>query len=190
MKQNESVQHYVLRLALTLLLITGIMAAVLAGVNQLTAPRIAEAKERKTVEALSAVLPDAASARKLEAFPNPDGIVVEVYESPGGYAVKVTPAGFDNTITMMVGVGKNGEVLGLSVISHTETPNLGAVAADSGPKGQRFRSQFEGLTGPLAVTKDGGTVDAITGATITSRAVTAGVNAALNCAAALEGGAK
>ena len=189
MRENETVTRYVLRLALTLLAITGLMAAVLAGVNQLTAPRIAEAQAKKTVEALAAVLPDADSAVKLEEFPDETGLVSEVYESDSAFALKVTPAGFDNTITMMVGVGKGGTVLGISVISHTETPNLGAVAADPGPKGQIFREQFVNERGSVAVTKDGGHIEAITGATITSRAVTAGVNAALDCVAAMEGGA-
>ena len=73
----------------------------------------------------------------------------------------------------------------MSIISHSETPNLGAVAASSNSKGQAFRDQFIGLSGTLAVSKDGGSVDAITSATITSRAVTSGVNAALECAGKL-----
>ena len=188
MRENETMTHFVLRLALTLLLITGGMAAVLAGVNQLTAPRIEAARAEKTVAALSEVLPDAASAERLEEFPDETGLVAEVYRSDTAYALKVTPVGFDNTITLMVGVGKGGTVLGISVISHTETPNLGAVAADPGPKGRVFREQFVNERGSVAVTKDGGHIDAITGATITSRAVAAGVNAALDCVASMEGG--
>ena len=186
MKPKETTLHYVLRLALTLLAITGTMAIVLAAVNQMTAPRIEAARAAKTVAALSAVLPDADTARPVSDYPDETGLVSEVYESDSGYALKVTPSGFDNTITMMVGVDRSGSVLGISVISHTETPGLGAMAADKGPRGEAFRGQFAGLTGELAVTKDGGTVDALTGATITSRAVTAGVNAALACVAGME----
>ena len=79
---------------------------------------------------------------------------------------------------MMVGI-TDGKVQGISIISHTETPGLGAVAAAKNAKGEAFRSQFEGVSGVLAVNKDGGEIDAITSATITSRAVVAGVNAAL-----------
>lgn len=186
MKQNETMIHYVLRLALTLLLITGLMAAVLAGINQLTSPRIEAARAAKTVEALSAVLPDAETAQQITDYPDDTGLVTEVYESEQGYALKVTPTGFDNTITMMVGVDRSGSVLGVSIISHTETPGLGAVSADKTPKGEAFRDQFIGMSGELAVSKDGGSVDALTGATITSRAVTAGVNAALACVAGME----
>ena len=73
------------------------------------------------------------------------------------------------------------QVLGIDIISHTETPSLGAVAADTGSAGQRFRARFVGLSGELTVADS----DAITAATITSRAVTEGANAALACAANL-----
>jgi electron transport complex protein RnfG len=89
---------------------------------------------------------------------------------------------------MAVGVDGAGQVTGVQIISHTETSGLGANAAANSAAGQSFRDQFLGATGQLAVTQDGGTIDALTGATMTSRAVTQGVNAALACAAALEGG--
>ena len=95
------------------------------------------------------------------------------------------PSGFDNTITMMVGVDNEGKVLGISVVSHTETAGLGAVAAAKTSAGEAFRSQFVGKSGAVAVSKDGGDLDAITGATITSRAICVGVNAALDCVAGL-----
>lgn len=179
--KTESTFKYVLRLSLTLLIITGVVAGLLAGVNAITEPRIAAAKAEKTTKALSAVIPDADTAKQLEEFPNDSGIVTAVYASDSAYAVQVVPNGFDNAITMMVGVDKEGKVLGISVISHTETAGLGAVAAANNAKGEAFRGQFVGQSGQLAVTKDGGTIDALTGATITSRAVTAGVNAALAC---------
>ena len=83
---------------------------------------------------------------------------------------------------MMVGVDNDGKVLGISIISHTETAGLGAVAAATTSAGEAFRGQFVGQSGSVAVSKDGGAMDAITGATITSRAICVGVNAALACA--------
>ena len=65
---------------------------------------------------------------------------------------------------------------GISVISHTETPGLGAVAAANNAKGEAFRGQFVGQSGVLSV---GDQIDGMSGATITSKAVTTGVNAAL-----------
>lgn len=169
---------YILRLSLTLLAITAVMAALLAVVNMVTAPIIAKANAEKTQAAIEAVLP---GGGKEIAFTDDSGLVSKVYASDTGYAVQVAPSGFDGEIDMMVGIGKDGKVLGISIISHTETAGLGAVAAADNAKGQAFRNQFIGMSGSLAVSKDGGDVDAITGATITSRAITEGINAALAC---------
>ena len=173
---------YVLKLGVTLFLITALVAAALAAVNMVTEPRIAEAKAEKLQNAISQVLPG--GGEKLDVPVS--GIVTNVYGSDTGYAVEVQPAGFGGTITMMVGVSKDGEVLGISIVSHSETAGLGAVAAAKTTAGEAFRAGFAGLTGTAAVTKDGGTVDAITGATITSRAVCDGVNAAREFVAGLD----
>ena len=180
--KKENTALYILRLAVTLLIITAIMAGTLALVNKITAPRIAALKAEKTQKAIEAVLPG--GGQPLE-VPQGAKLVSALYGSDTGYAVEVTPVGFDNTITMMVGISKDGQVLGISVISHTETAGLGAVAAADNSAGQAFRDQFIALSGTLAVTKDGGTIDSITGATITSRAICNGVNAALACVKAL-----
>ena len=173
--KKENVVLYVLRLAVTLLVIAGVMAAALAGVNSVTAPIIEKLTYEKTQAAVSAVLPGGGDSVE---FPAMD-LVSKVYQGENGYAVEVTPSGFDNTITMMVGVDNAGAVTGISIIDHSETAGLGAVAAATTAAGEAFRAQFKGLTGSVSVSKDGGQVDAITSATITSRAVCAGVNAAL-----------
>ena len=178
--KTESTVKFVLRLALTLLAITSVVAVALAGVNMITAPAIAELNAKNTQAAIETVLPG--GGEEVTDFPAVD-LVSKVYASETGYAVQVTPSGFDNTITMMVGVDKAGTVLGISIIKHTETAGLGAVAAAGTPAGESFRGQFVGASGSVAVTKDGGTMDAITGATITSRAICVGVNAALECVA-------
>jgi len=178
--KTESTVMYVLRLALTLLAITAVVAAALAGVNSITAPAIAELNAQKTQEAIELVLPG--GGEEMADFPA-TALVSKVYAGDAGYAVEVTPGGFDNTITMMVGVDTEGKVLGISIIKHTETAGLGAVAAAGTPAGESFRGQFVGASGSVSVTKDGGTMDAITGATITSRAICVGVNAALECVA-------
>ena len=184
MKQNESMVMYVLRLAGTLLLITALVAVALAGVNGITAPAIAELNAQKTQEAISAVLPGGFDS-EITDFTDASGIVSKIYQGANGYAVEVGPGGFDNTITMMVGIDNEGKVLGISIVSHTETAGLGAVAAATTSAGEAFRAQFVGLNGTVSVTKDGGQVEAITSATITSRAVCDGVNAALAAVAAI-----
>ena len=177
---KQSTPMYILRLALTLLLITAAVAAALAGVNAITAPIIETINYEKTQAAIQAVLPG--GGQPLDTYTDETGLVQAVYVSDTGYAIQVAPSGFDGEITMMVGIDKEGKVIAIDIISHTETPGLGAVSDADNAKGQAFRDQFAGLSGTLAVTKDGGTIDAITSATITSRAVTAGINAALECA--------
>ena len=178
--KKENIVVYILRLALTLLAITAVVAAALAAVNSVTAPAIAELNAQKTQEAIELVLPG--GGEEIADYPAVD-LVSKVYKGENGYAIQTTPGGFDNTITMMVGVDNEGNVLGISIIKHTETAGLGAVAAAGTPAGENFRNQFVGASGSVSVTKDGGTMDAITGATITSRAICVGVNAALDCVA-------
>ena len=178
--KTETNVMYVLRLALTLLIITGLVAAALAGVNSITAPRIAQLTYEKTQQAIEAVLPG--GGEEVTDYPK-TALVSKVYKGENGYAVEVTPGGFDNTITMMVGVDNEGNVLGIDIISHTETAGLGAVADAATAAGEAFRAQFAGQSGSVTVSKDGGQINAITGATITSRAVCEGVNAALTCVA-------
>ena len=178
--KTESNVMFILRLALTLLTITAVVAAALAGVNMITAPAIAELNAQKTQEAIELVLPG--GGEEVADVPAAD-LVAKVYKGENGYAVQTTPGGFDNTITMMVGVDNDGKVLGISIVSHTETAGLGAVAAAGTPAGEAFRGGFVGKSGSVSVTKDGGEIEAITGATITSRAICVGVNAALECVA-------
>jgi len=182
--KTESNVMYIIRLAATLLIITSLVAAALAGVNSITAPAIAKLTAEKTQEAIQAVLPGGYDS-EITDYADETGLVSKVYAGADGYAFEVTPGGFDNTITMMVGVDTEGKVLGISIIKHTETAGLGAVAAAGTPAGEAFRGQFVGQSGSVAVSKDGGTLDSITGATITSRAICVGVNAALACAATL-----
>ena len=182
--KKESTVFYVLRLGLTLLIITGVVAALLAGVNAITAPRIQQLTYERTQRAIEAVLPG--GGEEVTSFTDTTGLVSRVYASDAGYAVEVNPNGFNSTVTMMVGIDPEGQVLGIRIVSHSETAGLGAVAAAATSAGEAFRGQFAGLSGAsIAVSKDGGKVDALTGATITSRAVCQGVNAALACVANL-----
>ena len=180
--KKESSAAYIARLAITLLLITAVVAAGLACVNAVTAPEIEALNAQKTQTAIEAVLPGGGEEI---AFTDDSGIVSTIYKGQSGYAVEVTPAGFNGTVTMMVGVDNAGKVLGISIVNHTETAGLGAEAASQSAAGTAFRSQFAGMSGSVSVSKDGGQVDALTGATITSRAVCTGVNAALNAVAKL-----
>ena len=192
-KENNAL--YILRLAVTLLAICAAVALALAGVNAITKDRIAAIQAEKTQKAIAEVMELHGDGTVTEVeFTDTTGLVKRVYRSEGyfntclidgtlayDYAVEVTPAGFNGEITMMVGVNSYGEVTGISIISHAETAGLGAVAGASSAKGQAFRDSFIGLFGSVSTSKDGGQADTITGATITSRAICDGVNAALAC---------
>ncbi len=180
--KKQSIVGYVARITVVLLAIAVVVAALLAVVNGITQPIIDRANAEKTQKAIELVLPGGYE-EALTNFTDDTGLVSKVYKGANGYAVEVTPIGFDNTITMMVGVDLEGKVLGISIISHTESAGLGAVAAAKTSAGVAFREQFVGLSGSVSVSKDGGSVDAITNATITSRAICDGVNAALACVA-------
>ena len=162
---------YILRLTLTLLLITAVVAGLLGLVNYLTEGKIDALTRRKAESAMQEVLP----AQRYDVIDYQMDGVSEAYRADnGGYVVRVTTNGFGGAIDMMVGVGLDGKVCGVSIISHSETASLGANCVR-----EDFRSQYIGADGELKVNKDGGTIDALTGATVTSRAVTAGVNLAL-----------
>lgn len=163
--------RYILRLTVTLLLITAVVAALLGFVNYLTEDKIAAGQREKAKNAMREVLP-AENYDLLEA--SAEGINAVYRADDLGYVVDVTVNGFGGAINMMVGVDAEGRVAGVSIVSHSETASLGANCTR-----EDFRSQFSGAEGTLAVTKDGGSIEALTGATVTSRAVTNGVNLAV-----------
>ena len=186
MEKKQSAALYVLRLGLTLFLITAVVAGLLALVNGITEDKIAALEAEKTKTAMTEVLGEGDTiGDPVENFQDDTGLVRSVTETSGGWVIEVAPSGFGGEISMMVGVSRNQEITGISIISHSETSGLGANAAAKTQVGQDFRGQFVGKSGTLAVAKDGGDVEALTGATVTSRAVTQGVNAALACAAGL-----
>ena len=174
--KNTQMRYYV-KLAVTLLLISAVVSGLLGLTNYITEDKIAEITAQKAAASMQEVLP-ADSYEEID-IPGTDTAVIAVYEAAGvGYVVQVEEAGSQDVIDMMVGVDNEGVVTGVSIIDMSETSGLGANASK-----ESFRSQFIGESGQLMVDKDGGDIDSLTGATITSRAVTNGVNAALNVVA-------
>lgn len=172
-----------LKPGLVLLLVAAIVALILGCVNLLTSGRIASIAEETMNTAMQAVLP-AASYTDLAVAD--DGEINAVYQADnGGWVVQVTETGSQGAITMMVGVDSACACTGISITDSSETAGLGAVASQDSEKGDTFRAQFVGLSGTVSVTKEGGSVDAISGATITSKAVCRGVTAALAYCASL-----
>lgn len=167
-------------LVLVLCVISAATALVLALVNMITAPVIAQNTQDKNDAAMAAVLP--ASAYTELAYAGSDATIDALYEAEGaGYVVQVSPDGsFSGTLTIMVGIDSAGTVTGVEITATAETSGLGANASKDS-----FKGQFTGASGETAVTKDGGAIESITGATITSRSVSNGVNSALTAVASL-----
>jgi len=166
-------------LAVILCAICLVTALLLGLVNSVTAEPIAAINQAKTEAAMNEVLP-AAAYDELQ-YTGSDGQITGIYKAgDAGYVVQVTVSGSQGMIDMVVGVDKSGTATGVSIVSMKETAGLGDKA-----KEPDFRAQFVGTTGSASVNKDGGEIVALTGATVTSRAVTKGVNAAVAAAATM-----
>ncbi|MFG6340982.1 MAG: RnfABCDGE type electron transport complex subunit G [Alistipes sp.] len=162
--------------------ITLVASAGVGVVNMITAEPIAAAKEAATVAALNEVLP--AFDETTNAELTIDELPITVYTATkegvvSGYAVQtMTKQGFGGTIRMMVGFTPDGEVVNVNVLEQSETPGLGTKMTD---EGNPLITSFKGKNPAdmkLAVKKDGGDVDALTAATISSRAYVDAMNRA------------
>lgn len=173
--------------AVILLAVAAVVALVLGCISLGTAGRIEKLAEEKMNQARQAVLP----AEDYNFAVDNSGIetVDAIYQAGNsGWVVQVTETGSQGAITMMVGVDSAYACTGISILDSSETAGLGAIASQASDKGDAFRAQFVGQSGTVSVTKEGGAIDAIAGATITSKAICQGVtNAILACQA--QGGA-
>jgi len=166
----------IIRLILVLTCVSVVAGLMLSVTNKVTATPIAIAARKTTVDALSVVLP---------AFDNqPDQNVFKVTEADkewqfyvarksGVYAgaafIASSANGYGGEIRLMIGITDDGAIKAIQILEQRETPGLGTKITND-----KFKNQFAGkdvAATTWAVTKDGGQVDAITGATISSRAV-------------------
>lgn len=173
----------IVRTTVILFLISAISAFALAAVNRGTAAIIAENTNKAVQKALGEVLPDMTEFTLYSGF-EPKGTVSALYlasNSSGGtgYAVQVAPQGYGGAIDMIVGISSEGTVTGVSIVKMNETPELGTKTKDAD-----FINQFIGKKVGVSIGKGENNIDAITGATISSRAVTDGVAEALSAVAA------
>lgn len=168
-----------------------VCAAILGGVYALTYEPIKAADEAALKAGIGAVLPEGVNISG-EQICEGEGQSYSYYTATdaGGdvvaYAVKSNTMGFGGTLSLMVGVLPDGTVYNTSVLSHSETPGLGAKCTTD----QSFMSQWKGLSPDkvIKVTKDGGDIDAITASTITSRAYSLAVANAVAVAKSLASG--
>ena len=168
-------------MVLCLTLVCLFCSAVLAVVYAITADPIKAAEQKALVESISQVLPSGGELSDV-ATAEFGGQKFDYYIStangaPAAYAVKSSTIGFGGPLTLMVGVLPDGTVYNTSVLSHSETPGLGAKCNTDA----KFMDQWKGLGADkvIKVTKDGGDIDAITASTITSRAYSLAVSNAV-----------
>ncbi|GAB6169930.1 RnfABCDGE type electron transport complex subunit G [Clostridium carnis] len=167
-----------------LLIITMIAGLLLGFANDLTKEAIIE-NSKINKEDLNAILPVAESIKDMDIEIAEDGTVKEVYEAVKGndvvgYVLKVTSKGFHGAIDFVVAISKENKVSGIKVLSHSETPGLGAKVAE-----EKFASRFvdKPATGYLEVVKTTPNkdteIEAVSGATVSSKASIAAVNDAI-----------
>jgi len=184
----------VFKLGLILFVISAVAACLLALTNYVTEGTIAAMNEQSNIEARQEVLPEATSFEAVSEADLADVIsaagIASADELPEayvgmngseivGYTLKTIPGtGFSGDIEMLTGIAADGTISGITILTMNETPGLGANATNP-----EFKDQYQGLsaTEEVAVSKtgvSGNEIQAMTGATITSKAVTDGVNIA------------
>ncbi len=193
MAEPKKQKSGIIKDAVALFVITLIAGALLGLVNQITKEPIAKAELTAKEEAYKVVFADGKEFaedkeidKKLKGATF-DGAeiseILEVHDKKGetvGYVCSlVAKEGYGGDINFTIGVSTDGKMTGLSVLSHSETAGLGANCTE-----KEFTKQFVGLQGPeVAYTKEGKSADnefdALSGATITTKALTKAINAGL-----------
>ena len=176
--------RFIGKLTVTLLSICAVVALMLGAVNSATEPVIRKMQEEKTKAAMAQVLAADDYQELAVTAENVSALYKAVVGGETvGYVAEVTTNGFGGAINMVVGVDMNGVVTGVAVTKDTETANLGTKVTRT----QSVLDRFIGLGGTITVNSGENRFDGVTGATVSSKAVAAGVNAALAAVAASKG---
>ena len=190
---------FILKVAGTLTVISLVVAALLGFVNSITKDKIAEIDAENTRIAMSAVAPEGSEfGDKIEvtddmvaAAATQSGKILELYPvtnggAEAGYVMKISASGSQGTIVMMVGVDADKAITGVSVVSHAETSGIGTkvVGNELNAAGVPVLDQFVGMSGAgsLVVGKN---ITAVSGATVSTKGINMGANAALAVAEVL-----
>lgn len=175
----------ILKLGGILFAITAVAAVLLGFTNMATADIIAQQEKEANAKALQVVLPEATEFEAVKDLPLDGTIISEVNAGKAngeivGYTFSALPTGYGGEINMLIGISAEGKLTGIEILSHNETPGLGAKSTEP-----EFKDQFPGKSAekPLTLVKEAASgeneVQAISGATITSTAVTDAINAAI-----------
>ncbi len=173
---------------LVLFIICVVVSAALAGTNLLTKDQIQLLEAQNAEASRKVVLPTADTFEAQEDGAYYTGLAGDELV---GYVFETGASGYGGTVSVMTGISVEGEITGVVILSHDETPGLGANAEKPD-----FLNQFlqpvpdSGLEVIKYQTPQEGQIEAMTGATVTSTAVTDAVNLAIEQYHAVEGGAK
>lgn len=157
-----------------------IVSAALAGTNLLTEDKIAEQAAAKAEESRKLVLPGAEQFMELSLEEGSSFYMGSAGDRLTGYVFETAAKGYGGDVSVMTGISAEGEITGVVILSHGETPGLGANAEK-----EEFRDQFKQPVSENTIevvkyqTPAEGQIEAMTGATITSTAVTNAVNQAV-----------
>lgn len=181
----------VVKLAGILFIITSVAAILLGFTNMATRDVIAQQLELENTEARKSALPIAEEFEEVKGKELENALLTdfssidEVYQGKKdgeiiGYTFKITSGGYGGEMVINVGISVEGKVTGIKIVSHSETPGLGAKAAE-----EDFQNQYidKSADSPLSVIKGNASgnseIEDIAGATVTSNAVTDSVNLAI-----------
>lgn len=183
MSEDQKLTWQWVRHGLVFLVVLMVTALFLWGVNNLTADASKARTAQAHLEAMKTVMPaaDTFSETWFDREKADNLTAAFAGSTLVGYCVEVTGQGFSGPISMMVGVGESGSVTGVVMLSHSESARLGALADTP-----EFLNQFINRSGTIRVGGENNAIQAVTGATATSRAVTNGVNRALAAVANLQ----
>lgn len=181
----------IIKPGVVLLIVTVIAAGLLGAVNIATKDTIAQVEADAENKSKREVLPDASEFGEEISNDNKNYGDIKSYsegkDAEGkvvGYAFNVSTKGFSTGLKLMIGIDTNGVISGVDVLSHNETPGLGANAGEKWKDLPKWVSQFAGKSGEISVTKSDSAGDneviAITGATITSNGITKAVNSTID----------
>lgn len=185
---------FILKVAGTLTAISLVVAALLGFVNSITKDKIAAIDAEKTRIAMSAVTEEGSEfGDKMElseeavaaASAQGGSKLMELYPvtkdgAAAGYVMKISASGSQGAIVMMVGVDADKAITGISVVNHSETSGIGTKVVENKPNsaGEPVLDQFIGKSGAGTLVV-GSNITAISGATVSTRGIAAGANAAL-----------
>ncbi|WP_422486244.1 RnfABCDGE type electron transport complex subunit G [Gudongella sp. DL1XJH-153] len=180
-----------IKLGLVLLLVTSIAGGILAGVNSITGPVIAEREKMESLSAILELFPDADDSVEYDeaqvaeiasTYPSIREVTEVLSEGETiGYAMSTVTGGYAGDITTLVGVNADGTLAGIKVLVMSETAGLGSKIVDD----PGFAESFEGKGAGGNVTASGegagdDEVMMLSGATVSTNAVVKGVNEALD----------